>query len=107
MFFFELGHNHSIKSTSHHAFVDNLSIIMVVIVAVIGGLICIFAISYMKYYQEHHKEVKDRRQLFFSIMFLFLSAMFGIVLSNDLIWMYFFWEITTLCSFLTYRIYTN
>ena len=25
--------------------------------------------------------------------------MYGIVLSNDLVWMFFFWEITTLCSF--------
>jgi len=33
-------------------------------------------------------------------MYLFLSAMFGIVFSNNLMWIYFFWEITTLCSFL-------
>lgn len=32
-------------------------------------------------------------------MFVFLSAMFGIVLSNDMAWLFFFWEITTLCSF--------
>ncbi len=32
-------------------------------------------------------------------MFLFLAAMFGIVVSNNLTWLYFFWEITTLCSF--------
>jgi ech hydrogenase subunit A len=100
MLFFELGGNHSTKNISHHAFVDDLSIIMVLIIAIIGGLICIFAIAYMRYYHEHHKEVKDRRQLFFSIIFLFLSAMFGIIFSNDLVWMYFFWEITTLCSFL-------
>lgn len=100
MFFFELGGNHSNKNMSHHVFVDDLSIIMVIIIAVIGGLICIFAIAYMKDYHEHHKEIKDRSRLLFSLMFLFLSAMFGIVFSNDLVWMYFFWEITTLCSFL-------
>ena len=100
MFIFELGGNRSAKSISHHVFMDDLSIIMVLIIAVIGGLICIFAIAYMKYYHEHHKEIKDRRQLFFSVMFLFLSSMFGIIFSNDLVWMYFFWEITTLCSFL-------
>jgi ech hydrogenase subunit A len=33
-------------------------------------------------------------------MFAFLSAMFGLVFSNNLLWVYFFWEITTLCSFL-------
>lgn len=34
------------------------------------------------------------------MLFLFLSAMFGLVLCNSLIWLYFCWEITTLCSFL-------
>jgi ech hydrogenase subunit A len=33
-------------------------------------------------------------------MFAFLSAMFGLVFSNNLLWVLFFWEITTLCSFL-------
>jgi ech hydrogenase subunit A len=32
-------------------------------------------------------------------MYLFLSSMFGLVFSNSLRWMFFFWEITTLCSF--------
>jgi len=100
MLFFELGGNHSAKKMSHHIFVDDLSIIMVLIIAVIGGLICIFAIAYMKDYHKQHSEIEDRRRLFFSLMFLFLSSMFGIVLSNDLVWVYFFWEITTLCSFL-------
>jgi ech hydrogenase subunit A len=33
-------------------------------------------------------------------MFVFLAAMFGLVFSNNIIWIYFFWEVTTLCSFL-------
>jgi ech hydrogenase subunit A len=32
-------------------------------------------------------------------LFLFLAAMYGIVFSNNLVWLFFFWEITTLCSF--------
>jgi ech hydrogenase subunit A len=53
----------------------------------------------MKDFQHHHAGEKDRRPWFFFLMFLFLSAMFGIVVSNNLVWLYFFWEITTLCSF--------
>ena len=97
---YELSGHHLTESLSHHFFVDKLSIIMVVIVAFIGGLIAIYAISYMKHYHETHKDVKDRRPMFFSVIFLFLSAMFGIVLSNDLVWIFLFWEITTVCSFL-------
>ena len=34
------------------------------------------------------------------MLFLFLAAMFGLVLSENLIWMYFFWEVTSVISFL-------
>lgn len=84
----------------HHIFIDKLSIIMVLIIAIIGGSICIYAISYMNDFHILHKDTKDRRKTFFATIFVFFSGMFGIVLSNDLIWIYFFWEITTICSFL-------
>lgn len=84
----------------HHIFIDKLTVIMVLIIGVIGGLICIFAVSYMKDYHAHHKDIKDRRSYFFALLFFFLSAMFGIVLFYDLSGIYVFWEITTVCSFL-------
>lgn len=83
-----------------HMMLDGLSFLMCAIVAIVGGLICIYTVGYMKGYHEHHKEVKDRRPFFFSMLFLFLAAMFGLVLSHNLIWMYFFWEITSVISFL-------
>ncbi|HEX7509658.1 MAG TPA: proton-conducting transporter membrane subunit [Chitinivibrionales bacterium] len=80
-------------------YVDNLSLIMVLIIGIIGTLICIYALGYMKDYHHHHTEMKDNRRGFFFIFFIFLSAMYGVVLCNNLIWLYFFWEVTTLCSF--------
>ena len=85
---------------SFHLYADKLSIIMCIIIGVVGTLICLYAVGYMKDYHQHHKEYKDRSPFFFGILFLFLSAMFGLIFSNNLIWIYFFWEITTLCSFL-------
>ena len=82
----------------HSLFVDKFSIIMALIVGIIGSAICLYAIGYIPEYHEHYKEVKDRRGYFFFLMYLFLSAMFGIVFSNNLVWIYFFWEITTICS---------
>ena len=81
-------------------FIDNLSIIMALIIGIIGGLICVYAIGYMRDYHKHHPEIKDRQPLFFFIIYVFLSAMFGIVFLNKLSWLFFCWEITTLCSFL-------
>ena len=83
--------------------IDQFSAIMAVIIGLIGGLICIYAIGYMREYQAHHRELPDKRPQFFAILFIFLSAMFGLVFSNNLIWIYFFWEVTTLCSYLLIR----
>ena len=95
---FELTIGHKIEVASN-IYVDRLSLIMVLIIGIIGTLICVYAIGYMKDFQHHHADQKDRRPWFFFLLFLFLSAMFGIVVSNNLVWLYFFWEITTLCSF--------
>jgi ech hydrogenase subunit A len=84
----------------NNIFVDQFSIIMALIVGIIGSLICVYAVEYMETYHQHHIEIRDRRNLFFGILFIFLSAMFGLVFSNNLIWVFFFWEITTICSFL-------
>lgn len=81
-------------------YIDQVTVIMVLIVAIVGTLITVYACGYMNDYHNHHKDVKDRRSFFFAIMYIFLGAMFGLVLSNNLIWMYFFWEITSVCSFL-------
>jgi ech hydrogenase subunit A len=80
----------------HSLFVDKFSIIMALIVGCIGSAICLYAIGYIPEYHEHYKEVKARPRYFFFLMYLFLSAMFGIVFSNNLMWIYFFWELPPL-----------
>jgi len=79
---------------------DKLSAIMILVIGIVGSLICLYAAGYMKDYHNHHKDYKDRKSFFLSVLFLFLSAMFGLVLSNNFTWLYFCWELTTLCSFL-------
>lgn len=79
---------------------DSLSLIMALIIGIIGSGICVYALGYMKDFQEHHADEPDRRPFFFFLMFLFLSAMFAIVFANNMSWMFTAWEVTTLCSFL-------
>ena len=86
---------------SHGLYVDSLTIMMVLIIGIIGSGICVYALGYMKDFQAHEPEgAKDRRPLFFALMFIFLSAMYVIVFSNNMAWMFTGWEVTTLCSFL-------
>jgi ech hydrogenase subunit A len=94
---FELTTGSSME-IEHSLFIDKFSIIMALIVGIIGSAICLYAIGYLPEYHQHHKEVKERRRYFSFLFYLFLSAMFGIVFSNNLIWLFFFWEITTICS---------
>jgi len=85
---------------AHNLFLDKLSIIMALINGLVGGGICLYALGYMEEYQALHREVADRRPFFFALLFVFLGAMFGVIFANNLLWLFLFWEITTLCSFL-------
>jgi ech hydrogenase subunit A len=89
------GHLH----VEENLFVDQFSIIMAMIIGIIGSLICVYSVGYMETYHHHHKEIRDRRGIFFGLLFIFLASMFGLIFSNNLVWVFFFWEITTLCSF--------
>ena len=119
--YYDLGPSHG-ALVSADLYVDQLSLIMALIIAVIGGGICIYALGYMRDYQKHLEEqqsqhltapdsseaspvdrvlelVRDRRHIFFALMFAFLGAMFAIVFSNRLSWLLTAWEVTTVCSF--------
>lgn len=81
-------------------FGDHLSLLMVFIINIVGSLICFQAIPYMKKHEEHLRLKRSKQHQFYFVMLLFLSAMNGLVLSNDMTFLYFFFELTTLCSFL-------
>ena len=79
--------------------IDYFSIVMLLIINIIGTLIVIFANGYITEY-EHHRKMKSRQNFFYFVICIFLAAMNGLVISDSLNWIYFFWEITTLASFL-------
>jgi ech hydrogenase subunit A len=72
--------------------IDELAIILLLICCVVGGLIMIYATKYM--------ETDPRQGSFYAVMLIFIGSMNGAVMSNNMAWLFFFWEMTTLCSFL-------
>ena len=79
--------------------IDFLSVIMALIICIVGSLICIYALSYMDEHEEHLHLAESRQPRFFLWMLLFLGVMNGLVFSNNIYWLYFFWEVTTLCCY--------
>ena len=79
---------------------DQLSLVMILIISIVGAFICFQAIPYMARHEHHLRLEKSTQHRFFLVMLLFLGAMNGLVLSNDMLFLYFFFEVTTVCSFL-------
>ena len=59
-------------AVSHALYVDDLSVIMALIIGIVGSGIAVYALGYMRVH-EAHNEGKDRRNVFFAVMFAFLA----------------------------------
>ena len=71
---------------------DGFSLLFALLVAIMGVLVMIYASSYLG--------PKERHGRFYSYLLLFGGAMLGFVLSDNLIAMFAFWELTSVASFL-------
>ncbi len=71
---------------------DGLALLFSLLILVIGLLVIIYA----RYYLSK----KDSMGRFFAYLLMFMGSMLGIVLSENLIQMVVFWELTSLTSFL-------
>lgn len=70
---------------------DGLAISLTAIAAVVGSLAVVFSVDYM------HGEAQLGRYYF--LVLFFIGAMIGLLLSGNLLFTFFFWEITALCSY--------
>ena len=72
---------------------DGLSLLFALLITGIGTLVILYSCYYMSINDEKlHK--------FYIFLLIFMSAMLGIVLSDNLLSMYMFWELTSVSSFL-------
>jgi multicomponent Na+:H+ antiporter subunit A len=71
---------------------DGLALLMAVLVTGIGGFIVVYAGGYM----HGHPQLGR----FFLYLLAFMGAMLGLVLSDNMLMMFVFWELTSLTSYL-------
>lgn len=74
-------------------YVDGLGLLFALLITGIGSLVVLYSIFYLS------KE-KEKLNQFYVFLLLFMGAMLGVVLSDNLIVLYSFWEFTSLSSFL-------
>lgn len=73
---------------------DGFSFLFVLLITGIGALVVVYAGEYMS------RESDRDRARFFTLLLLFMTAMLGAVLSDNLLVMFLFWEATSILSFL-------
>jgi multicomponent Na+:H+ antiporter subunit A len=73
-------------------FIDGLSLTFALTISGVGALIVIYAASYLK---GHHHLGR-----FVAFLLAFMGAMLGLVLADNLLALFMFWELTSITSFL-------
>lgn len=77
---------------------DGVSYMFGLIVSIMGLLVCLYAVQYL---HEPNRETGR----FYAYLLLFMTAMLGTVLSNNIINLFIFWELTGIASFLLIGFY--
>nr|QWK49823.1 NADH-plastoquinone oxidoreductase subunit 5 [Ulmus macrocarpa] len=72
--------------------VDPLTSIMLILITTVGIMVLIYSDNYMSHDQGYLR--------FFAYMSFFNTSMLGLVMSSNLIQIYFFWELVGMCSYL-------
>ncbi|WP_342505833.1 Na+/H+ antiporter subunit A [Sporosarcina sp. FSL K6-2383] len=75
------------------SYIDGLSLLFTLLITGIGALVVLYSIFYLD---------KDKEKLgnFYVYLLLFMTAMLGVVQSDNVITLYLFWELTSISSFL-------
>ncbi|RAV01982.1 Na+/H+ antiporter subunit A [Paenibacillus sp. YN15] len=74
-------------------YLDSLSLLFALLITGIGALVVFYSIFYMS-------KTREKLHLFYAYLMLFMGAMLGSVLSDNLLTLYAFWELTSVSSFL-------
>ncbi len=76
---------------------DGLAAIMSVLVLAIGAVVLFYCADY---FHHHDGRLEKRLPSFAAELVAFAGAMFGLVVSDNMLVLYVFWELTTVLSFL-------
>jgi len=73
--------------------VDQLTAVMLAVVSIVGTLVVVYSVGYM------HAE-GERKRRYYAEIALFIGVMYGLILADNYLLMFIFWELVGLCSYL-------
>jgi len=76
---------------------DPLSAIMIAVITVIGFLVVLYSTEYLSSRNRDHASEQGQGRYYFWLL-LFIGSMVGIAVAPNLLQLFIFWEMTTLCS---------
>jgi len=77
--------------------IDPLSSLMLLVITIIGALVVLYSTEYLSSRNKDHPVASGKNRYHFW-MLLFIGSMVGIAVSPNLLQLFIFWEMTTLCS---------
>ncbi|WP_020007808.1 Na+/H+ antiporter subunit A [Salinicoccus albus] len=73
-------------------YIDGLSLLFAILISGIGALVTLYSIGYLSQ--------KEKLGSFYIYLLIFMTAMLGVVLIDNVLMLYLFWELTSISSFL-------
>ena len=82
-----------------HLELDGLARMYALLATGIGLTVVVYASAYIPRHLAHHERDIDEAPRFFGFLLLFLAAMVGLVMAQDVILIFLFWDLTAIASF--------
>jgi multicomponent Na+:H+ antiporter subunit A len=78
---------------------DGLSAVYGLLATGIGAVVLIYSSAYLPRHLRHHGRDAREATTFYALILLFMGAMIGLVLADDLILLFVFWDLTAIVSY--------
>ena len=86
---------------------DPLASILLLVVTIIGLLTVVYSTRYLGTENRDHQVAPSEHPRYYFWLLLFLASMVGVAVSPNFLQLFFFWELTTVCSWALISFYRN
>lgn len=82
-----------------HFEADGLAVLFALLATGIGLAVVLYSSEYIPLHLQHEQRAEADQVRFFSFILLFMGAMTGLVMAQDLILIFLFWDLTAIASY--------